>query len=116
LTKIATLNKKSDFFEFRRLNPIRASKFFIIKSYNNDYDATKFGIIITKKISKKAVDRNLIRRRIKSILHKFDLDQYNLNILLIVKHSILTATFLEIENDIKKSIEKIIISGKNDVI
>lgn len=51
-----------------RPNQSHHSSFFILKFFENE--DTKFGFIISKSGVKKATDRNLIRRRLKSVVVK----------------------------------------------
>lgn len=99
------IKKKLEFDEFRRCNNVVTSKFFVVKYYPNSLDYNQFGIIISKKVSKLAVDRNLIRRRIKAIIHKIEkfIVDKNLNYLLIVKNRIIDASYAEIEQELIKT-------------
>lgn len=68
----------------------------------------KFGIVVSKKISKKAVERNRIRRKIYEevgeILPKV---KEGLRVVFLVKKTILEASDEEIKKEVKKGLEKI---------
>jgi len=68
----------------------------------------KFGIVVSKKISKKAVERNRIRRKIYKeageILGKI---KGGLSVIFLVKKAILEASDEEIGKEVKRSLENI---------
>jgi len=64
----------------------------------------KISPVVSKKISKKAVIRNKIKRRVRSLVRMFfDKGQF----LVIVKEDISSIKFIELENDFKKNFDKI---------
>ncbi len=67
LKKVNRLAKKKDFNAIMKARTF-FSPFFIIKFRKTDSQATRFGIIISKKVSKFATKRNLIKRRLSEIL------------------------------------------------
>ena len=71
----------------------------------------RIGFVISKKISKKAVERNKIRRRLAEVIGKqlsnHNLQTSNLKIIFLVKTSILSAKIDEIEVQVKNVFEKI---------
>ncbi len=88
------------------------SKLFILKFTENNEEKSKYATIISSKISKKAVERNKLRRQIYEIIRtalKESTPEKNLNLVLIPKKQILSSSFEEIQEDIK---EIIIQNGK----
>ena len=79
------------------------SRFFGVVVLNKDDDETRFGVIISKKISKKAVERNKIKRRLMEVLgknrKKFDKGK---RILFLAKKEILGVKPKEIEVELKR--------------
>jgi len=79
------------------------SRFFGVVVLNKDDDETRFGVIISKKISKKAVERNKIKRRLMEVLgknrKKFGKGK---RILFLAKKEILGVKPKEIEVELKK--------------
>jgi len=68
----------------------------------------KFGIVVSKKISKKAVERNRIRRKIyKEVGEILPKIKKNLKVVFLVKKAILEATDEDIKSEVKKGLEKI---------
>ena len=64
----------------------------------------KISPVVSKKISKKAVIRNKIKRRVRSLVRMFfDKGEF----VVIVKEDISSIKFIELENDIKKNFDKI---------
>lgn len=55
--------KTSEFKEVFNLGKTSHSPIFVLKSMNNLIEYPRFAVVVSKKISKKAVERNKIRRR-----------------------------------------------------
>jgi len=81
--------------------------FGAIYSFDDDKEI-KFGFVISKKISKKAVDRNKIKRRMCEVLVK-NLDKFKAGtrIVFLAKKSLLEAKIGEIEKEINNLISNI---------
>lgn len=83
----------------------RKSDFFVIKTSTNNLDFSRFGIVISAKVSKSAVARNRIKRTIFDFvrLNKFQEIAGN-DVLIIVLPLAAKLTKQEIENNISKLI------------
>ncbi|MBI2465251.1 ribonuclease P protein component [Candidatus Shapirobacteria bacterium] len=75
-------------------------------------EETKYGWIVSKKISKKAVDRNKIKRRLAEVIAKKILQ--NVHLVVLVKKSILAAKIIEIKQCWNGIYEKV--SSKNNFL
>jgi len=64
------IRSKKEFAEIREKGRIKYSPLFGYLVANDESSDKKFAVIVSKKISKKAVDRNQIRRRITEVLNK----------------------------------------------
>lgn len=67
LKKVNRLTKKNDFTAVMRGKALY-SPILLVKYRNNSHNISRFGFIISKKISKKATQRNLAKRRISEII------------------------------------------------
>lgn len=85
------------------------SKLFIVRYNKNHRINSGFCVIISRKISTKAVVRNKIRRRIFESIRAIskDLDIKDLNVVLIPKKMIINKEFSEIKEDLQALIEKL---------
>lgn len=95
------LRKKSDFLEMREKGRKLSSPLFGLVYLKSE--KSKFGWIVSKKISKKAVDRNKIRRRLAEVVKNNWFEGYR--ILLLVRSEILGKKISEIENEWKRLTE-----------
>jgi len=68
---------------------------------------SRFATIVSKKISSKAVDRNLLRRRLKAIHRPFILKTNSLDILALPKKAASTATFDQLQQDLSLLFKKL---------
>jgi ribonuclease P protein component len=70
LKKTNRLSRKSDFQKLYRQGHKQVTPFFVIRYYPNYLPFTRFGIVVSSKVSKKAYQRNLLKRRITEILRE----------------------------------------------
>lgn len=80
------------------------NNYFIIYYSDNELDYNRFCISISKKIGK-AHERNLIKRRIKDILMKNNINS-NKDYVIIVREAIKILNYLDIKNNLLKEIER----------
>jgi ribonuclease P protein component len=62
--KINRIKKKKDFESIFRNSKSFKSSFFILKVLKNDLSVNRFGFVVSQKVSKKAVVRNKVKRRL----------------------------------------------------
>ena len=70
LSKINRVRKKKDFEAIFAKNKVFKNKFLSLRVAKNNLPEARFGFVVSKKISQKAVVRNKIRRRLSDIIHK----------------------------------------------
>ena len=70
LKKMNRITKKKEFDHIFKNGKSIFNKIIGMKIVFNELDNSRFGIIVSNKISKKAVKRNKIKRQIRSILRK----------------------------------------------
>jgi len=98
----------------------RSGKSFIgknlkIKVVDNNLEKTRFGIIISAKISKKAVVRNKYRRLIREIIKKELLNiSSGKDLVIIVFKEILDKNSQEIEKELLSGLKKLKVLEKNE--
>ncbi|MBD3328103.1 ribonuclease P protein component [Candidatus Peregrinibacteria bacterium] len=84
------------------------SPVFSIKFVENREATNKFAVIVSKKVTPKAIKRNLLRRQIYEILRlNKDLSEKKYNIIIIGSPKILEMTYSEMEQNIKSLLKKI---------
>jgi len=62
------LKKKKDFERVFNLGHASGGEFFILKQAQNNLSFTRFGFIVSAKVSAKAVNRNKLRRQVNEIV------------------------------------------------
>jgi ribonuclease P protein component len=68
--KLVFLKSEDDFSNFKKSKSLMSENFRVRWHYPKNQNIPRFGFIIPKKVVKKVTDRNLIKRRVKSILAK----------------------------------------------
>ncbi len=109
LPKQNCLKKKKDFERvFKQGKGIREG-FLFLKMYKNDLSESRFGFIVSQKISKKAVVRNKVKRRLRAIIFKkLSKIKKGIDVVVITNIGIESQSFQEIE----KNIDKILIRAR----
>jgi len=98
LSKKYRLKKRKDFEKVLKKGIYYSGPCLSIKLKRNNLNISRFGIVIGSKISKKAVNRNKIKRRISEVIR---LNLPNLkrgfDVVVLVKPDIVDKTYQEIE-------------------
>lgn len=109
LKKQNRLSKRSDFLKLKKEGAVKQSPFFgFLYLKNEEIDKPKFGFIISKKISKRAVDRNRIKRILcEVIMTKIDFGSKKIEAIFLVKQSILKVNRKELEKEVIRVLENV---------
>jgi len=106
LKKENRLKKKKDFDSIYKKGKTIAGKLVFLKILKNNLDINRFGFVVSKKISKKAVIRNKIKRRLREIIKK-EIIKKGFDIIINTNLEILNKDYnkirLEIRNLFKKA-------------
>lgn len=115
LKKIYRGLKKNDLDELRDMGVIYQSPLFGLSVVENGDKGLKFATIISKKISKKAVDRNRIRRLLMmAIKENIDiLRERDMKAVFLAKKNLLGKGLEEVNEEVKKVFEEIKTNEKN---
>ena len=102
ITRENYLRSKKDFNNVFKKGKTIAGKLVFLKITKNNLDINRFAFIISSKISKKAVIRNKIRRRLREIIRNdFNNIKTGFDIIIIVKPEIVGKNYQEIKNDLE---------------
>lgn len=94
---------KKEFAEIKEKGRVLYSPLFGFLTWKKDDDLKKFGFIVSKKISKRAVDRNKIRRRLADVVCKnLDMFEGGSRLVFLTKQEILGKKTEEIEKEVLK--------------
>ena len=81
--------------------------FFMVKVLKNDLELNRFAVVVSKKVSLKAVERNEIKRKLREVLKKnVDLFPENCDAIVYANKSILNKSSDEIEEKFRKCFKK----------
>ena len=94
---------KKEFAEIKNKGRVLYSPLFGFLTHKENDDQKKFGFIVSKKISKKAVDRNKIRRILSEVIRK-NLEKVDngTRVIFLTKKEILGKKYNEIEREVIK--------------
>ncbi|MAZ76833.1 MAG: ribonuclease P protein component [Micavibrio sp.] len=66
--KISSLKKRAGFLRVQKEGKKWISKSFILQICPNDNEGQRFGLVVTKRLYKLAVDRNRVKRRLREAI------------------------------------------------
>lgn len=93
-------NKKSGFWG--------RGVFLNIKANRNNFLESRFGFVVGSNISKKAVSRNLIKRRLRTAMEKnLSVIKKGFDIIVITRPQIIKKNYQEIEQDILNALKQL---------
>lgn len=108
LPKINRIKKKKDFDLIFKKGKNFKTSLLVLKLVENGLDFNRFGFIISKKVSKKAVVRNKIRRRVSEIIKNENIIfKKPSDFVLIIMPSLAEKNFFETKEAIKNILTKI---------
>ncbi|MDD3032766.1 MAG: ribonuclease P protein component [Candidatus Pacebacteria bacterium] len=99
------LTKKKDFERvYKKGRGIKTDSLFL-KILENEQEITRIGIVISKKVSKRAVIRNKIKRRIREIVKKSSLKP-GFDLIIVTYPQIKEKDFQQLEEEINQLFKK----------
>src|SRR5574344_1670479 len=108
LNRSFRLNKNKEFDQVFQAGHSFFVIFLGIKAIKNEATANKFGVLVGLKVSKLAVKRNLVKRRIKAVLQKENKNlKQGYNIVVITKPEIVDYNYQEIKEEISRGFNKL---------
>jgi len=107
LPKINRIKKKKDFEVIFKTAKSLKESFVILKTVKNNLGVNRFGFVVSQKVSKKATERNRVRRRLASIIKSEGKNiKAGTDLVLIALPGIEKRSFLEIKDFFNKVINK----------
>ncbi|KNZ42557.1 ribonuclease P protein component [Acetobacterium bakii] len=102
MAKINSLKKQNDFNRVFKTGEVFGNKTFVMYYLKNGSEANRLGIVVSKKVSKKAVVRNKIKRRIKEA-YRLNEDSFAMgfDIIIIAKGSCQEEKYNNMEKSLK---------------
>lgn len=104
LPKKNRLNLRKEFSALKKDGKMVNSESFGFLFKREEF--SKFGFIVSTKISKKAVERNLIKRRLSEIVRQLS-KQPQVNGVFLCKKTILNKSYQELKKEVENAINKI---------
>ncbi|MFH1656274.1 MAG: ribonuclease P protein component [Candidatus Nealsonbacteria bacterium] len=101
------LKKKTDFEKVFKKGKAYKEDFLFLKFIKNDLEDSRFGFVVSNKVSKKAIVRNKIRRRLKALTKtKLSIIEKGIDSVIIVRPGLEINDFWELEEKINKLFKK----------
>lgn len=107
LPKLQRIKKKKDFEAIFKKAKSFKKGFLIFKVSKNSLDVSRFGFVVSQKVSKKATIRNKVRRRLASII-KSEVNKIanGIDVIIIALPGIEKEAFLSTKEGLVSSLEK----------
>jgi len=107
LPKKNRLKSKKDFDRVHNRGRFYADAFLAIKTAKNNLDNSRFGFLVGLKVSKKAVERNKIKRRLRASVRQIINDvKPGFDVVVMVKPEIIDKDYNEIDGAMKAVLNK----------
>lgn len=107
------LKTDEDFSEFKKSRGLVSPNFRLRWRYSQNQNHPRFGFIVPKKVMKNVTDRNLVKRRVKSILSKHLAQIYPVDILFFPKPGSIKVSFKDLEQEVLENFRKAKIIKEN---
>jgi len=105
LPKTNRLTGNKDFNKVFKKGKGQEKDFLFLKSFKNNLQTSRFGIVVSQKVSKKAAERNKIKRQISEILREeAPKIKKGVDVILLVKPNIKKRNFAEIKEKLKEAL------------
>lgn len=106
LSSVNRLTQKSDFLYVRQNGKFISTPLFSVSWVKNDLSASRFGFIVSKKISMKAHERNRVKRILREVAREnLDSVKQGFDFVVVAKVGILHATHGTIETELTNAIK-----------
>lgn len=108
LNKLHRLTKKKEFDQVFKNGQSSYNKILGIKIINNELNYNRFGIMVSSNISKRAVDRNRIKRQIREIVRlQLNKMKKGKDCVIITQPTILQQSYQAMEKSIAKHFQRL---------
>lgn len=111
-TLLHTLKKRAEFLACQASGNFLATKTITIQYLANPESCARFGFTVSKRISKLAVERNKIKRRLRAIARELICNKRNLlgnyDYVIIARSSALEREFALLKGDVEYALKKIL--------
>jgi ribonuclease P protein component len=107
LSRTNRLKKKKDLERVFKKGQIIKEGFLVLKLIKNHLEISRFGLVVSQKISKRAAIRNKIKRRLREIIkRKLVKTKKGWDVVLVARPGLENKDFWEMEETINKLFEK----------
>jgi ribonuclease P protein component len=108
---VARLKKREDFVRLTQRGEKSVTKGFIMQTLPNEEGTVRLGFTASKKLSKKAVERNRAKRRLRSVSDKWTRlnPAFNcapMDMCLVARRAVLDLPFDRLEQDLKRELKR----------
>ncbi|MFA7088025.1 MAG: ribonuclease P protein component [Patescibacteria group bacterium] len=115
LKKINRINRDKEFDRVFKMGKSNYSKFLGVKMVKNELGTNRLGILVSTKVSKKAVIRNKIKRQIREIFYQETSKMLvGYDFVIVVFSEILEKNFEELSTILKKSFDGLGVYNKKN--
>lgn len=107
--KMTRLKKRSDFVRVQKEGRKWISKGLIVEIAENQESAMRAGFTVSKRVSKLAVERNLVKRRLRSIASEIlpDYNSHSLDLVLVGRVNCLKRDYSSLRQDVVWCLRKL---------
>lgn len=103
------IKKRADFLKVQNSGKKAHTQNFVVSCMPTTGDTCRLGITVSKRVDKRAVVRNLLKRRVREIFrtHRPLLNNDSYDIVVIARQSAPTTTYMEMRKELLKAFKKL---------
>jgi ribonuclease P protein component len=102
------IRKNKEFLNLYKKGGFFKNQFFLLKFVKNNLKNSRFGFVVSLKVSKRAVDRNLLKRRMREIIRSLDKNiEDGYDVVFIMNSNSLNIKFVDLKNNVINSLNSV---------
>lgn len=104
-----SLKKRASFLLLQKTQESWATKTIILQRKTNGTERNRYGFTVSKRISKRAVDRNLIKRRFRALVNEMPAEKFGsgYDYVIIARKDVMTREYPDLRGDVEYALRKI---------
>lgn len=112
---LSSIKKRADFLHVQKMGRKWIAKAFIVQVCENEGLGLRFGLVVTKKLHKLAVDRNRVKRRLRAVAAEIlpENAENNFDYVFIARHDTISMPYETLKKEMLWCIKRLDLKHEN---